>query len=140
MCNAIAKVTDNEGQVHRFHVNKEVSLIFLQIFNSDQYLSMHSETLARMFDNQGFVEGATGEVEFKSVSRETFQEFLSSIYPSRYRPQGFNFTIKKFQFFKSNTSANCSNLLAHGSSQLLLHCVSSVCWRQRKRKWLLGNA
>lgn len=73
MCNAIVKITDNNGVVQRFNVNKE-------------YLSMFSEALNRMFNNTGFLEGRTNEVELKNTDCTVFREFLNIIYPGQHRP------------------------------------------------------
>uniref|UniRef100_A0A1I8BEK7 BTB domain-containing protein n=1 Tax=Meloidogyne hapla TaxID=6305 RepID=A0A1I8BEK7_MELHA len=74
MANAIVKIIDKSGNIHRFHVNKE-------------FLSMHSDALQSLFHNTGFIEGASGEAELRSVEHGVFNEFLSIIYPSRHRPQ-----------------------------------------------------
>jgi hypothetical protein len=74
MSNAVVKIIDNTGNTHRFHVNKE-------------FLSMHSDALQSLFHNTGFVEGASGEAELRSVDFGVFNEFLGIIYPSRRRPQ-----------------------------------------------------
>uniref|UniRef100_A0A914LXH4 BTB domain-containing protein n=1 Tax=Meloidogyne incognita TaxID=6306 RepID=A0A914LXH4_MELIC len=73
MSNAVVKIVDG-SMIHRYHVNKE-------------FLSMHSDALQSLFHNTGFIEGASGEVELRSVEHGVFNEFLSIIYPSRHRPQ-----------------------------------------------------
>jgi hypothetical protein len=50
---------------------------------------MHSDALQSLFHNTGFLEGASGEAELRSVDHGVFNEFLSIIYPSRRRPQSF---------------------------------------------------
>lgn len=54
---------------------------------------MHSDALQSLFHNTGFIEGASGEVELRSVEHGVFNEFLSIVYPSRHRPQSY-FYIK----------------------------------------------
>jgi len=50
---------------------------------------MHSDALQSLFHNTGFIEGASGEVELRSVEHGVFNEFLAIIYPSRHRPQSY---------------------------------------------------